>query len=266
MTDGTIRAGDGTAISYSVEGAGPWLILSNSLATDRGMWAPQRAGLEHDFTVLTYDTRGHGQSEVSADEFGFDTLAGDVIALMDALGIGTASFAGLSLGGMTGLALALHHAERFETIVCCDARADAPEAYKAMWDANIALSLDGGMEAVAEATLPRWFSEVYRADPANAGEFARIGDMLRATPAEGYRKAARCLQSLDLLKHLGDIDMPVHFIGGALDPAAPVAVMQDMADRVPSARHAVIPDAAHLSNIENPDSFLATLRTALSNR
>ena len=252
----SIAVSDGTRISYSVGGSGPWLILSNSLATDRAMWAPQLAALQKRFTVLTYDTRGHGSSGVSDAEFGFDRLALDVTELMDHIGSDRARFMGLSLGGMTGLQLALAHADRIESVVCCDARADAPEAYKAMWDTNIALS-EKGMEEIADSTLPRWFSPAFHADPANQASLENIREMILRTPPEGYRKAARCLQSLDLLRLLDQIRRPVQFIVGEVDPAAPLPVVQDMADRIDGAEVHVIAGAAHLSNLENPDAFLA---------
>lgn len=258
-----VHAADGTAISYSVAGEGPSLVLSNSLATDRRMWTPQLPALQERFRVITYDTRGHGQSAVSQHEFDFETLAGDVVAILDAVHADKARFMGLSLGGMTGLALALYHPDRVERVVCCDARADAPEPYVAMWDANIARLADGGMSDVADATLPRWFSEDYRSNPDNAAGLAEIRAMMVATPAEGYAKAARCLQSLNLLKDLDGITVPVSFITGEFDPAGPVPVMQEMADRIRGARLRVVPNAAHLSNIENPDGFLEAALSAL---
>ena len=263
-TADSIRVRDGTRISFSVSGHGPWLILSNSLATNRGMWRPQLTELRANFTVLGYDTRGHGQSSVSNDEFGFDTLAADVIALMDHLGINRASFMGLSLGGMTGLALALAHPDRVERVICCDARADAPEGYKTMWDGNIALSESGGMDAVADRTMQRWFSPAFHADPANASVLTSVRKMILRTPPEGYRKAARCLRTLDLLRLLDQIRLPVQFIVGEFDPAVPLQVVQDMADRVAGAEVHIIPGAAHLSNLENPDMFLATALAELN--
>ncbi len=261
---GSLRVRDGTRISWSVAGDGPWLVLSNSLASDRGMWRRQLAELQARFTVLGYDTRGHGQSSVSEDEFGFDTLAADVIALMDHLDIERARIMGLSMGGMTGLALALAHPGRVERVVCCDARADAPDGFKAMWDGNIALLDSGGMDAVAERTMPRWFSPAFRADPANASLLTSVREMILRTPPEGYRKAARCLQTLDLLRSLGQVRRPVHFIVGELDPGAPLPVVQDMAARVAGAQVHVIPGAAHLSNLESPDAFLAAALAQLA--
>ena len=148
---GSLRVRDGTRISWSVAGRGPWLVLSHSLASDRGMWRPQLAALQARFTVLGYDTRGHGQSSVSADGFGFDTLAADVVALMDHLGVERARFMGLSMGGMTGLALALAHPERVERVVCCDARADAPDGFRANQFHLVRSERDLGLSSEARA-------------------------------------------------------------------------------------------------------------------
>ena len=259
-----LRTQDGTQISFSMEGQGPYLILSNSLATNREMWRPQLSQLQAQFTVLSYDTRGHGESSVSDQNFGFDTLAADVIALMDHLKIDKTKFMGLSLGGMTGLALAIYHPDRMERVICCDARADAPAPYVAMWDKNIAASKEGGMEAVAEGTLPRWFSAEFRSDPANSALLSSIREMILSTPPEGYRNAARCLQTLDLLCSLDQIKIPVQFIVGEQDPAAPLPVVQDMAERIAGAQVHVVPKAAHLSNLENPQVFLSTAMAQLA--
>ena len=263
-TSDSVRVEDGTRISFSVAGRGPWLILSNSLATDRSMWRPQLAELQERFTVLSYDTRGHGQSSVSENDFDFQALAADVVALMDHLDIDRARFMGLSMGGMTGLALAIAFPDRVERVVCCDARADAPNAYKAMWDTNLAMLDSGGMEAVADSTLPRWFSAPFIAEPANASLLTSVRQMILQTPPEGYRKAARCLKTLDLLRSLDQVRLPVQFIVGEMDPAAPLPVVQDMADRIAGAKVRIVPGAAHLSNLENPGYFLDAALTELS--
>ena len=154
-----------TTLAYRIDGDAnkPWLILSNSLATDHAMWEPQLDALLPHFRVLRYDTRGHGNSTVPPGPYSFSDLVGDVIGLMDALGIEKASFMGLSLGGMTALGLELDHSHRIDRIICADARADAPEAYKQMWPGMIARARESGMEgpgraddgAMAERSLPR---------------------------------------------------------------------------------------------------------------
>src|SRR5438094_351681 len=115
---------NGISINYQIDGpeGAPWLILSNSLLTSLAMWDDQAAELSKSFRVLRYDQRGHGGTEATDGKYSFDTLTADVIALMDALSIPRAHFAGISMGGMTALFLAQRHAERFDRIIACDCR------------------------------------------------------------------------------------------------------------------------------------------------
>jgi 3-oxoadipate enol-lactonase len=254
---GTVAGADGTAIAYQVDGAegAPWIVLSNSLATDRRAWDLQMPALLGRYRVLRYDTRGHGQSGAGASPYRFEDVVGDVLAVMDALSIPRADFMGVSLGGMTGLALALKAPDRIGKLVCADARADAPAPYKAIWDGNIARLAEVGLSGLAAPTMERWFTEAYRSNPAHAPVLAMVREMIEATCPTGYEGAARLLQSLDLLEHLPKIACPVLYITGEHDPAAPVAVMQAMADRTPGASLTILPDAAHLSNMEQPAAF-----------
>jgi 3-oxoadipate enol-lactonase len=263
---GTVTAADGTSIAYQVEGAegAPWIVLSNSLATDRRVWDLQMEGLLSRYRVLRYDARGHGQSGPGTAPYRFTDMVGDVLALLDALNIVRADFMGVSLGGMTGLALALQAPDRLGKLVCCDARADAPAPYQAIWDANLARLADIGIAGLAAPTMERWFTESYRLALANAPVLATVREMILATSPTGYEGAAHLLQSLDLLDHLPSITCPVLYITGEHDPAAPVAVMQAMADKTPGASLTVLPDAAHLSNMEQPAAFLQAIRGFLS--
>ncbi len=123
-------AARGASLFTRVDGAersdAPWIVLSNSLAADHTMWDPQIPALTARYRVLRYDTRGHGASDAPEGPYDFDMLVADVIAVMDHHGVERATFMGLSLGGMTGLGLALAHPQRLSRLVCCDARADAP--------------------------------------------------------------------------------------------------------------------------------------------
>lgn len=254
---GTITTTDDVSLYYRIDGpeGAPCLILSNSLATDIRMWDPQLDAFTASHRVLRYDTRGHGSSGLSPAGFDFRTLAGDVVQLMDSLDIPTADMAGISMGGMTGLATALLAPGRIRKLVCCDARADAPDMYRSIWDGNIARLHEGGIGPLCEPTMERWFTPSFRQDPANAATLDLVRDMISKTPEAGYELAARCLQSLDLLPHLGGIHCPTLYVVGEADPAAPIAVMQDMADKTPDGSLVIIQNAAHLSNIEQPAAF-----------
>ena len=130
MTD-RVNAG-GTTLAVRIDGdeGSPWLILSNSLGATHAMWDPQIEALSAKYRVLRYDTRGHGESDTPEGPYGFADLEGDVIGLMDHYGIDKAAFMGLSMGGMTGLGLAINHPDRVSKVICADGRADAPEPFR----------------------------------------------------------------------------------------------------------------------------------------
>jgi len=261
-----ITTADGVRISYNVEGpeGAPWIVLSNSLATDRHVWDPQIAALTATRQVLRYDSRGHGLSDAGTSPYNFDQLADDVIALMDHLDVKIADFMGISLGGMTGLAVALKHPTRIQRLVCCDARADAPDAYKNIWDVNIARLQASKLEALCAPTMERWFTPAFLVSDQNAEVLSAVRSMINATSATGYEGVGRCLQSLDFLGDLPKISCPTLYVTGEFDLAAPVAVMQNMTEITPNAKFEVVKSAAHLSNIEQPDRFLNAIKDFLA--
>ncbi len=246
---------NGITLNTKVDGdAGkPWIVLSNSLGADLSMWDPQIEALTKTYRVLRYDTRGHGRSDVPAGPYAFDDLVGDVIGLMDAKGIERAAFMGLSMGGMTGLGLAIHHADRVSHVVCADGRADAPEPFRAMWDLRIAAVEGGGLEAIAEGTLATWFTEDWR--QANPDALADVRAMVVENNPEGYIACCRALQGLDYFRHLGEAKAPVLFVGGSDDKGASPETMREMAAATPGGVYHEIADAAHVANINQPDAF-----------
>jgi 3-oxoadipate enol-lactonase len=235
----------------------PWLLLSNSLATDHTMWDGQMALLTKKFRVLRYDTRGHGHSDAPAGAYSFPMLVADVIALLDHMEVTKAHYMGLSLGGMTGLGVALAHPARLEKLICCDARADAPEAFVKSWGERLAAIDKSGLAAIAGGTLERWLVQSFR--DANPETTARIRAMILATPVAGYKGCVEALKRLDYLKDMSRITTPSLFVVGREDLGAPVAAMQDMAARVPGAKLAIIDHAAHLPNVDNAQAFNAAI-------
>ena len=242
-----------TSVEASERSDPSWLILSTSVAADHSMWDPQIPALASRYRVLRYDTRGHGLSDAPDGAYSFDMLVEDVIALMDHHGIDKASFMGLSLGGMTGLGLALKHPDRVEKLVCCDARADAPEPYVKGWDERIAIVERDGMQGILAPTLERWLTATFRKE--NPEVVARIEQMILMTPVAGYKGAAEALKQLDYLKDLPRLAVPTLYVVGAEDAGAPPDVMQRMAEATPGARLAVVPNAAHIANIDNSAGF-----------
>ena len=205
--------------------------------------------------MLRYDTRGHGESGTGSSPYTFDQLTGDIKALCTRLSIDKADFLGLSLGGMTVLEFALRYPQMVGRLVCCDARADAPDPYKAIWDGNIAKLNEGGIAAICEPTLSRWFTSSFLSRSDNQETLDTVRSMIQTTAVTGYEGSARCLQQLDLLDRLPSLACPVLYVVGEHDPAAPLSVMQEMCERTPDAELSVIADAAHLSNMEQPKAF-----------
>jgi 3-oxoadipate enol-lactonase len=241
-----------TRVTGQGEGA-PWLVLSNSLGASMMMWDDQLELLGRTYRVLSYDTRGHGASDAPTGPYSFDDLVGDVIALMDRRGIAKATYMGLSLGGMTGLGLALKHPARFERIVCCDARADNPEPFVKSWDDRIAAIDANGLSAILAPTMERWFVESWRtANPARLKAFET--EFLK-TSAEGYKGCAAAIKTLNYLKDLGSVKVPVLYVCGEQDMGAPIAVMGAMSAATPGSALAGIPNAAHLPNVDNAAVF-----------
>lgn len=234
-----------------------WLILSNSLGATMAMWDGQIPVLAARYRVLRYDTRGHGGSDAPQGPYSFADLTGDVLALMDHFGIERAAFMGLSMGGMTGMGLAIDHPDRVSRVVCADGRADAPEGFRSMWDARIDRVKTGGLAAIVEGTLESWLTADWRA--ANPTRVAEIAQMVLSNDAEGYIACCLALKELDYLRRLPQAAVPILFVGGDQDRGAAPEVMQAMADATPGGVYRQIKGAAHVANINAPEAYLAAI-------
>lgn len=244
------------------DGDAPVLVLSNSLGATRAMWDGQMPMLRARFRVVRYDTRGHGGSDTPQGPYAFDDLVGDVLAVMDHLEVGRADYMGLSLGGMTGLGLALTAPKRVGRLVVCAARADAPPAFVAGWDDRIAAIRAGGIGAIWAGTRDRWLTPAFMAHRPDAVEALRAGFM--ATTVAGYEGCARALQKLDYLPRLGALSGPVTYIAGAEDMGAPADAMREMAEATPGAAFHCIEGAAHVVNVNAEDEFNRLAQDALT--
>lgn len=245
---------DGVSLHAEVSGpsGAPWLVLANSLGATAAMWDPQMPALEARRRVLRFDARGHGRSGTPPAPYAMGDFVGDALAVMDHVGAGRADVMGLSLGGMTGMALAVAAPERVSRLVVVAARADAPEPFVRGWDDRIARLSEGGVEALWEGSLARWLSEDARADEALV---ARLREGFTATTPEGYRGCAEALKGLDVLRDLGRVEAPTLYVAGAADQGAPVEAMRAMAEATPGARLEVIDGAAHIVNLDRPAAF-----------
>lgn len=240
-------------INYQIEGEGPWLTLSHSLACNLNMWDPQMAVLTKKFKVLRFDTRGHGQSSAPSGEYTLDQLADDVKGLLDALNIKQTHWAGLSMGGMIGQAFALKYPGVFLSMVLADTTSRRPPDAAKMWGERIATAREKGMEPLVESTLARWFTEPYR--KAQPGVMQRIGDGIRKTPVAGFIGCCHAIARVDYLDRLKEIKIPALVMVGEHDHGTPPEAARVIHQNLPGSELKIIPSAAHLSNIEQADEF-----------
>jgi 3-oxoadipate enol-lactonase len=240
-------------VAYTVDGpdGAATVVLSNSLGSTPAMWDPQFPGLAERLRVVRYDHRGHGDSPVPPAPYELADLGGDVLALLDRLGLERVHWCGLSLGGMVGMWLAIHAPERVDRLVLCctSARLGPPE----MWVQRAATVRADGVEAIADAGIERWLTPAFmERSPAVT---AQVRAMLVATPAEGYAACCGAIERMDLVPELGAITAPTLVIAAADDPATPPEHGERIAANVPGARLVIVDDARHLATVERPQAM-----------
>jgi 3-oxoadipate enol-lactonase len=233
----------------------PLLLLSNSLGTTHEMWNPQLGALTEHFRVLRYDRRGHGQSAVPPGPYSIGELAGDVIELLDSLGLERVSYCGLSIGGMDGMWNAAHAPGRIDRLALCSTSPHMPP--RELWDERAATVREQGVAVLAEATMERWFSPEFRASSPDAVGWVR--EMFSSTPAEGYAGCCEAIREWDFRSELGRISAPTLVLSAEDDPSTPPESGETIADGIPGARFHVLPGARHLSNVEQPEEFTDAL-------
>jgi 3-oxoadipate enol-lactonase len=248
---------NGLRVNYEIAGTGPSVMLSHSLACDLHMWDEQMAALTKKFTVLRYDTRGHGKSEAPAGAYTLEQLADDAHGLLSALGIKQTHWVGLSMGGMIGQTFALKYPGIFKSMVLADTTSRYPKEAAGAWTDRIQTAQTKGMAAVVDGTLARWFTEPYR--QSNPPGVARVGASIRATPVAGFVGCCHAIPQINLTHRLKEIQCPTLVIVGEQDPGTPVAMAREIHDAKPDSELVIIPSAAHLSNIEQADAFTAAL-------
>jgi 3-oxoadipate enol-lactonase len=231
------------------------VVLGSSLGTTHEMWEPQVAPLSEHFRVVRYDRRGHGRSPVVEGPTTLDDLGGDLLELVDGLGVPRISFCGLSLGGLEGMWLAVNAPDRVERLVlACTASAFRPHE---TWVERAATVRTEGAGAIVDAALARWFTQAFH--DAHPEVVRRFGEMLASTPAEGYAACCDVLADADLTPRLGEIAVATLVVTAAGDPTVPPSVGEALAKATRGAEHVVVEDAAHIANVEQPEAFTTAL-------
>ena len=254
---------NGITINYQIDGpdGAPWLVLSNSLATNLAMWDQQAADLKTAFRVLRYDQRGHGATDAPAGRYPFDLLIADAVALLGALGIAKAHFGGLSMGGATALGFAQKHPHRLDRVIVCDTPCQSTPTSTQQWEERIVIAQKEGMEALVEPTVGRWFPpEVLQA---KAPHVDKVRAMVRSTPVNGFIGCAAALADHNFAVAVATVARPVLFMAGEKDGVTPAA-MRKLNAALPGSRYVELPGAGHISNMDQPQAFTRAIRDFLT--
>ena len=240
---------------YRLEGREdlPVLVLSHSLGCDHTMWDPQMPDFLTHFRVLRYDTRGHGASDVPAGDYTLDHLGNDLVQLTQLLRIEEFAFCGLSMGGAVGQWLALNHANKLSALVLANT---SPQfGTRDIWEARRKAVSEGGMPAVADAVMQRFFS-AQRQSSASA-QSTRL--VLLGTDPAGYRACCAALRDMNTKAELKKITVPALVIGSEADPSTPWEGNGDILAREIAGAKSLVLQGAHLSNLEQPRGFTSAV-------
>jgi len=245
---------NGIRMTYDVSGAesAPVVVLHHPLATNLTIWDEITPVLTGKYRVVRFDARGHGQSEGPKGPYTFETLAADVVALMDHLKIKKADFLGLSMGGMVGQYMGLLHASRFSTLQLVSTSSRVPDEAKPLWVDRVKVAREQGMASQVAPALGRWITEANRQKPALV---ARLSKMIETTPLEGYAGWCQCIHGLNVTDRLKAITLPTRVIVGKEDPATPVAASEVIHREIKGSDLVIMPNVSHMLCAEDPPAF-----------
>ena len=244
-----------TRLFYRLEGRAdlPVLVLSHSLGCDHSMWDPQMPDLLDHFRVLRYDTRGHGASDVPTGDYTVEQLGRDVVEMAAALGLKKFALCGLSMGGAIGQWLAIHTPELLSSLVLSNT---SPQfGTRETWEARLQAVREGGMKAIADTAMQRFFSP----DKQTSTWAQSVRAVLLGTDPRGYAACCAALRDLNHKDVLGRINLPTLVIAGDHDPSTPWAGNGEILARDIAGAKVVRLPGAHLSNLEQPRSYTAAL-------
>ena len=238
----------------------PTLVFVNSLGTDFRMWRDVVVRLAGEATIITYDTRGHGLSEIGRTPYSMELLARDLAALLDHLRVRRAIICGVSVGGMIAQQLTALRPDLVEALILCDTLPKIGD--DAFWNARIARIEAEGLGAVAQSILERWFRPEFRR--ADNPDYAGYRTMFERQPVAGYLATCVALRDADLRTLAPRIRVPTICVAGDQDGSTPAAAVAEFARSIPQARFERIAACGHLPSVEQPETLTALMRAFMS--
>ncbi|MEQ6332661.1 3-oxoadipate enol-lactonase [Sphingobium sp. MK2] len=245
---------DNCSIAYRIDGPvhAPVLLLSNSLGTTMDMWAPQIAAFSQFFKTVRYDSRGHGGSQVPSGSYTIERLGRDALDLADALEIDSFAFCGLSMGGLVGQWLAIHHSARVRALVLANTAARIGVATN--WNRRIETVSSDGTQAIADEVIARFYSSGFVS--ANPDLVDDMRHMICAISPKGYGGCCAAIRDADFRDLLSAVTTPTLVLAAERDVSTTLAEGRFLHQSISGSRFAQL-DAAHLSNVERSNEFNA---------
>lgn len=242
-------------IHYRDEGTadGPALVFANSLGTDLHLWDAILPHLPKGLRLIRYDKRGHGQTSVPPAPYAMGTLVRDAEALLDHLDIRDCVFVGLSIGGLIAQGLAVKRLDLVRCMVLSNTAARIGN--QKLWQERIDAVRVGGIEALADATMERWFSRYFLARP----ELQTWRDMLTGQPDEGYIGCSAAISGTDFYTPTSGLRLPTLGIAGSEDGATPPDLVRETTQLIPGSEFHLMRRTGHLPCVEAPEAYAARL-------
>lgn len=257
---------NGISLSYTDSGKpdAPAVVFIHGFPFDHTMWREQVALCEPSYRVITYDQRGHGKSGAGDGHYLFEFFIDDLFALLDHLKVPKAILCGLSMGGYTALRAIERAPERIQALILCDTRSepDSNEA-KIKRAANLRTIQKDGVPVFAESFLKAIFT------PTSFSAKPDVVDQIRktivATSPQGLKGTLIALATrTDTTPFLSKIHVPTLIMVGDQDAVTPPAAAEGLHQGIGGSRLTVIPQAGHMSNLENSSAFNKALLSFLS--
>jgi 3-oxoadipate enol-lactonase len=249
------------SVSYNDHGPddAPAIIFIHGFPLNKSMWDTQVEALKENYRVIAYDIRGHGNSDPGIDEFFIELFVLDLLRLMEKLRIEKSILCGLSLGGYIALNAVLKHPDRFDGLILNDTQciADTPEIKENRCIAIINIK-EKGVEQYADESVKKLFASESFTKKKNA--ITEVKDMITSTTKQSLCNTLHALaERKETCDKLSEINIPVLIMVGKEDKITPIAAAQQMHEKILNSKLAIIQQAGHLSNLENPTAFNAHL-------
>jgi 3-oxoadipate enol-lactonase len=233
----------------------PVVVFLNSLGTDFRIWLPLIDELTEGWSILLYDKRGHGLSDIGKAPYSIGDHADDLIGLLDELEIEKAVFCGLSVGGLIVQSIYQKRPELVDKIVLCDTAHKIGTADS--WNGRIATIEKDGIDSIADSVLERWFTQDFRDN--RKTDLAGYRNMLARQPKAGYNGTCAALRDADFTDLVKTITVPTLLIVGDQDGSTPPDLVRSTADLIPDSEFEIIKGAGHIPCVEQPERLAALL-------